>query len=102
MARHHELQAELRRLPARSHLVEPDDKGQGRPGRHPGCGQLAGDTRAGGARVEIPLARRPEAGAKAPPTSVSGSMQTTSGERTMHGLGGAPLVWELWRAGSHG
>src|SRR5438552_2504711 len=98
MARHHELQGELRWLPARSGLVESNDKVQGRPGRHSGCRQRAGHTRASRARVEIPLVSRPASLARATSTLVRGSMQTTARQGKLR-LGGALLMLALCLAG---
>ena len=59
VARHHELQGELRRLPAPAGVVEPDDQGQGRAGRHAGARQRPRDRGAGRARRRLPVAAGP-------------------------------------------
>ena len=57
VARHDELQGRLRRLPAHTLLVEPPDHVQGRADRHRRHRQRPGHSRAGRARVEIPIGR---------------------------------------------
>ena len=55
VARHHELQGQLRRLPAHPRVVEPADHGQGRGGRHARARQRPRHRRAGQARRQLPL-----------------------------------------------
>ena len=71
MAGHHELQIELRRLPATADLVEPKVTVKGEPAGTPITDTSARDRRAGGTRRQLQiLARRADLHIKSHPQHV--------------------------------